>query len=69
MKQIFTDKNRISLLKEVQRLEDFVMNSKDNDKILNTYFPHTIYELDCILTSIIWQEVEYKDTKWFKKIK
>jgi hypothetical protein len=53
MKQIFTDKNRISLLKEVQRLEDFVMNSKDNDKILNTYFPHTIYELDCILTSII----------------
>lgn len=68
MKQIFTQKNKESLLKEIKRLEDFAMNSKDNDIILDSYFPHTIYELDCALTSIIWKEVEYFETEWFKKI-
>lgn len=67
MKKIFTQEDKNNLLKEVQRLEDFAMQSQD-DTILGTYFPHTIYELDCALVSIIWKEVEYIEMEWFKKI-
>ncbi len=53
MKQIFTLENKNYLLEEVRKLEEFVEKSKDNDKILENYFPHTIYELDCVLTQAI----------------
>lgn len=68
MKQIFTLENKNYLLAEVRKLEEFVEKSKDNDKILDSYFPHTIYELDCVLTQAIGKEIDYFDVPWFKKI-
>ena len=46
MNKIFTDKDRDILMTELQRLEDFCM---EDEKLSSSYFPHTLYELDCVL--------------------
>lgn len=69
MKQILTKEKKDNLMKELKRLEDFMMTAQDNHDILDVYFPHTLYEVKSIMEIVIWKEVEYKDTEFGTKIK
>lgn len=59
LKKIFTKEDKNNLIKELKRLEDCALLWKGVDNILDTYFPHTIYEIACALDSVIWKNVEY----------
>ena len=65
MQKIFTRENKDSLMKELKRIEDVAIK---NDIILDTYFPHTLYEVASVLEKAIWLEIEYKDTEFGRKI-
>jgi len=61
MKQIFTKEMKDNLMKELNRIEEVALK---DDVILDTYFPHTLYEVGSILEQAIGLEIEYKDTEF-----
>ena len=56
MQQVFTRKNKDSLMEELEVLEKFMIDS-GNKKALEVYFPHTLYEVSSVLEKAIWLEI------------
>lgn len=64
MKEKLTKKAKDSLIEELNKMREVAI--KDDDYIKSA-FPHLVYEISSILESVVWIEIEYKDTEFWVK--